>query len=309
MNICDRKFVVAKKSKYEPLEDEIGDKKLWESEKVSEKDKRREKLLEDGGEKEKVMVGSWEMPGLRPRASVTAFRFHEILLTRESLGLDPLVLNMEEGDFCKERSRILLRFVDLVEKNNDDITALEAWDNRKLYEQVAKLEVPGLARLFHYYAGWTDKIHGLTFLAYGPYHVQTLHEPIGVTGQIIPWNFPLLLLAWKVGLTLTCGNTVVSKSVEQTPLTALYAAKLFLKTGLPPGVFNVVLGYGPTVGAALASHIDVDKVLDDFCVFHRNRQAQVGFGLLKNETLLKSCVLFVGINYVYEISQVILDMS
>ncbi|GJX88817.1 aldehyde dehydrogenase family 2 member B7, mitochondrial-like protein isoform X1, partial [Tanacetum coccineum] len=84
----------------------------------------------------------------------------------------------------KERSRILLRFADLVEKDNDDITALEAWDSGKLYEQVAKLEVPD----------WADKIHGLMFPAYGPYHVQTLHEPIGVTGQIIPWNFPLLLL-------------------------------------------------------------------------------------------------------------------
>ncbi|GJZ24511.1 aldehyde dehydrogenase family 2 member B4, mitochondrial [Tanacetum coccineum] len=115
----------------------------------------------------------------------------------------------------EERSRILLRFADLVEKNNDDITALEACDNGKLYEQVAKLEVPGLAHLFHYYA---------------------------------------------VGLTLACGNTVVSKSVEQTPLTALYAVKLFLEAGLPLGVFNVVSGYGPTAGATLASHMDVDKV-------------------------------------------------
>nr|GEY48049.1 aldehyde dehydrogenase family 2 member B4, mitochondrial-like [Tanacetum cinerariifolium] len=129
----------------------------------------------------------------------------------------------------------------------------------KLYEQVAKLEVPGLARLFRYYAGWADKTHGLTFPTYGPYHVQTLHEPIGVTGQIIPWNFPLLLLAWKVGLTLACGNTVVSKSAEQTSLIALYAVKLFLEVDLPPGVFNVVSGYSPTAGAALASHMDVDK--------------------------------------------------
>uniref|UniRef100_A0A5B6ZSC3 Aldehyde dehydrogenase domain-containing protein n=1 Tax=Davidia involucrata TaxID=16924 RepID=A0A5B6ZSC3_DAVIN len=159
-----------------------------------------------------------------------------------------------------ERSRILLRFADLVEKHNDELAALETWNNGKLYEQAAKTELPMLVRLFHYYAGWADKIHGLTVPADGPYHVQTLHEPIGVAGQIIPWNFPLLMFAWKVGPALACGNTIVLKTAEQTPLTALYAAKLLHEAGLPPGVLNVVSGYGPTAGAALASHMDVDKL-------------------------------------------------
>lgn len=159
-----------------------------------------------------------------------------------------------------ERSRIMLRFADLVEKHNDDIAALETWDNGKPYEQAAKVEIPMVVRLFRYYAGWADKIHGLTVPADGPYHVQTLHEPIGVAGQIIPWNFPLLMFAWKVGPALACGNTIVLKSAEQTPLTALYVAKLFHEAGLPPGVLNVVSGYGPTAGAALASHMDVDKL-------------------------------------------------
>ncbi|KAK9054515.1 hypothetical protein SSX86_025593 [Deinandra increscens subsp. villosa] len=159
-----------------------------------------------------------------------------------------------------ERSRILLRFADLVDKHNDDLAALETWDNGKPYEQSAETEVPMFARLFRYYAGWADKIHGLTVPADGPYHVQTLHEPIGVVGQIIPWNFPLLMFAWKVGPALATGNTIVLKSAEQTPLTALYAAKLLHEAGLPPGVLNVVSGYGPTAGAALASHMDVDKV-------------------------------------------------
>ncbi|KAK2409161.1 aldehyde dehydrogenase family 2 member B4, mitochondrial [Trifolium repens] len=159
-----------------------------------------------------------------------------------------------------ERSRILLRFADLVEKHNDEIAALEAWNNGKLYEQAAKAEVPMFVRLFRYYAGWADKIHGLTVPADGDYHVQTLHEPIGVAGQIIPWNFPLLMFAWKVGPALACGNTIVLKTAEQTPLTALLVAKLLHEAGLPPGVLNIVSGYGPTAGAPLASHMDVDKL-------------------------------------------------
>ncbi|KAK7389047.1 hypothetical protein VNO78_23879 [Psophocarpus tetragonolobus] len=170
----------------------------------------------------------------------------------------------DEGPWPKmtayERSRILLRFADLVEKHSDELAALETWNNGKTYEQAAKAELPMLVRLFHYYAGWADKIHGLTVPADGDYHVQTLHEPIGVAGQIIPWNFPLLMFAWKVGPALACGNTIVLKTAEQTPLTALFVAKLFHEAGLPEGVLNVVSGYGPTAGAALASHMDVDKL-------------------------------------------------
>ncbi|KAJ0469592.1 putative phenylacetaldehyde dehydrogenase [Helianthus annuus] len=159
-----------------------------------------------------------------------------------------------------QRSKILLRFADLVEKHTDEIAALEAWDNGKPYEQAASVEIPLFVRLFRYYAGWADKIHGLTLQADGPHHVQTLHEPIGVAGQIIPWNFPLLMYSWKVGPALACGNTVVLKTAEQTPLSALYVSKLFHEAGLPPGVLNIVSGYGPSAGAALASHMDVDKL-------------------------------------------------
>ncbi|KAG5097152.1 hypothetical protein JHK82_047006 [Glycine max] len=170
----------------------------------------------------------------------------------------------DEGPWPKmtayERSRILLRFADLVEKHSDELAALETWNNGKTYEQAAKTELPMFVRLFHYYAGWADKIHGLTVPADGDYHVQTLHEPIGVAGQIIPWNFPLVMFAWKVGPALACGNTIVLKTAEQTPLTALFVAKLFHEAGLPDGVLNVVSGYGPTAGAALASHMDVDKL-------------------------------------------------
>ncbi|XP_057480047.1 benzaldehyde dehydrogenase, mitochondrial-like [Actinidia eriantha] len=159
-----------------------------------------------------------------------------------------------------ERSRILLRFADLVEKHSDELAALETWNNGKPFEQAAQTELPLIVRFFHYYAGWADKIHGLTVPADGPYHVKTLHEPIGVAGQIIPWNFPLVMFAWKVGPALACGNTIVLKTAEQTPLTALYVSKLLYEAGLPPGVINIVSGFGPTAGAALASHMDVDKL-------------------------------------------------
>ncbi|KAL0421349.1 UNVERIFIED_CONTAM: Aldehyde dehydrogenase family 2 member B7, mitochondrial [Sesamum latifolium] len=170
----------------------------------------------------------------------------------------------DEGPWPKmtayERQRILLRFADLVEKHNDEIAALETWDSGKLYEQCAQIEVPMFVRLFRYYAGWADKIHGLTIPADGALHVQTLHEPIGVAGQIIPWNFPLVMFAWKVGPALACGNTIVLKTAEQTPLSALLVSKLLHEAGLPDGVLNVVPGFGPTAGAALCSHMDVDKI-------------------------------------------------
>ncbi|KAJ4845383.1 Aldehyde dehydrogenase 2 member B4, mitochondrial [Turnera subulata] len=170
----------------------------------------------------------------------------------------------DEGPWPKmsayERSRVLLRFADLVEKHSEELALLESWNTGKPYSQTSTSELPSFARLFHYYAGWADKIHGLTVPADGNYHVQTLHEPIGVAGQIIPWNFPLIMFAWKVGPALACGNTVVLKTAEQTPLTALYAGKLFQEAGLPPGVLNIVSGYGPTAGAPLASHVDVDKL-------------------------------------------------
>ncbi|XP_057996846.1 aldehyde dehydrogenase family 2 member B7, mitochondrial-like isoform X2 [Hevea brasiliensis] len=159
-----------------------------------------------------------------------------------------------------ERSCILLRFADLVEKNMDKVSALETWDSGKPYDQVANVEVPMLVRLIRYYAGWADKIHGLTLPADGSYHVQTLHEPVGVAGQIIPWNFPLVMYGWKIGPALACANTVVLKTAEQTPLSALYVTSLLYEAGLPPGVLNVVSGFGASAGAPLCSHMDVDKI-------------------------------------------------
>ncbi|KAJ0091649.1 hypothetical protein Patl1_14685 [Pistacia atlantica] len=104
----------------------------------------------------------------------------------------------------------------------------------------------------------TAEIHGLMVPGDGNYHIQTLHEPIGVAGQIIPWHFPVIMFAWKVGPALACGNTIVLKTAEQTPLTALNAEKLIHEAGPPPSVLNIVFGYGPTAGAPLANHMDMD---------------------------------------------------
>ncbi|CAA7407717.1 unnamed protein product [Spirodela intermedia] len=157
----------------------------------------------------------------------------------------------DEGPWPKmspyKRSMILYRFADLIEKHNDEIAALETWDNGKPYQQAVSVEIPMLARLIRYYAG-------------KPSLPQKKETPYGVAGQIIPWNFPLLMFAWKVGPALACGNTIVLKTAEQTPLSALYVARLALEAGLPPGVLNVVSGFGPTAGASLATHMDVDKL-------------------------------------------------
>lgn len=159
-----------------------------------------------------------------------------------------------------ERAKILQRFADLLEQHNDELAAFDSLDSGKTYEQARFAEIPGVVRNFRYYAGWADKIHGRTIPTEGANFAYTLHEPIGVCGQIIPWNFPLVMFAWKVAPALAAGNTIVLKTAEQTPLSALLAAKLALDAGLPPGVLNVISGYGETAGAAISGHMDVDKV-------------------------------------------------
>jgi aldehyde dehydrogenase (NAD+) len=159
-----------------------------------------------------------------------------------------------------DRGRLLLKLADVVEANIDELARLESLDNGKPLADSLAADLPLTAKCYRYYAGWADKIHGKTIPIEGNYLCYTRHEPVGVVGQIIPWNFPLLMQAWKWGPALACGNTVVLKPAEQTPLTALRVARLAQEVGFPDGVINVVPGYGPTAGAALASHMDVDKV-------------------------------------------------
>lgn len=170
----------------------------------------------------------------------------------------------EEGPWSKtnasERGRLLNKLADLLEQNIDELAALETLDNGKPYRDSRNIDLPMTIKCYRYYAGWADKIHGKTIPVEGPFFCYTRHEPVGVVGQIIPWNFPLLMQAWKWGPALAAGCTMVLKPAEQTPLTALRVAALAQEAGFPDGVINVVPGFGPTAGAAISGHKDIDKV-------------------------------------------------
>src|SRR6516225_8456094 len=170
----------------------------------------------------------------------------------------------EQGPWPKmnasDRGRLLHRLADLIEKHQEELAQLESLDNGKPLGDSKAADLPLTIKCYRYYAGWADKVHGKTIPVDGPYFCYTRHEPVGVVGQIIPWNFPLLMQAWKLGPALACGCTVVMKPAEQTPLTALRVGELILEAGFPPGVVNLLPGYGPTAGAAIARHMDVDKV-------------------------------------------------
>ena len=161
---------------------------------------------------------------------------------------------------ARDRGRILLKIAGLIERNKDELALLDTLDNGKPINETTKADIPLVIDCFLYYAGWADKIHGETIPVRGDFFNYTLREPVGVVGQIIPWNFPLLMAAWKIAPALACGNTVVLKPAEQTPLTALRLGEICQEAGLPDGVLNIVTGYGPTAGAALAEHMDVDKI-------------------------------------------------
>jgi aldehyde dehydrogenase (NAD+) len=161
---------------------------------------------------------------------------------------------------ASERGKLINRLADLIEKNIDELATLESLDNGKPRHVARTGDLPGVIACFRYYAGWADKIQGKTIPIAGDYFCYTRHEPVGVVGQIIPWNFPLLMQAWKLAPALACGNTVVLKVAEQTPLSALRVGELIIEAGFPEGVVNILPGYGPTAGGAIARHADVDKV-------------------------------------------------
>ena len=161
---------------------------------------------------------------------------------------------------ASQRGVLLNKLADLIERDQEYLARLETLDNGKPYKDSYYGTLPGSIKCYRYYAGWADKIQGKTIPVDGSYLTFTRHEPVGVCGQIIPWNFPLGSLAWKLAPALCAGNTVVMKPAEQTPLTALYVASLIVEAGFPPGVVNIVPGYGPTAGATISSHPNVDKV-------------------------------------------------
>jgi len=157
------------------------------------------------------------------------------------------------------RGRLMNKLADLIERDGEYIAQLETLDNGKTLAD-AKIDVYLTVGTFRYFAGWSDKIHGKTIPIDGNYFSFTRLEPVGVVGQIIPWNYPLLMAAWKLAPVLATGCVSILKPAEQTPLSALYLAALVKEAGIPAGVVNVVPGYGPTAGAAISNHPDIDKV-------------------------------------------------
>ncbi|KAF8625142.1 hypothetical protein AX17_006920 [Amanita inopinata Kibby_2008] len=159
-----------------------------------------------------------------------------------------------------QRAELLWKLAMLMEKNKEELAALEALDNGKTFGWAMAADLPGAIDCIKYYAGWADKIHGQTIETTEAKFIYTRHEPIGVVGQIIPWNFPLLMFSWKIGPALATGNAIVIKPSEFTPLSAIRMCALVQEAGFPAGVLNVVTGYGSTVGAAISSHMRIEKV-------------------------------------------------
>jgi acyl-CoA reductase-like NAD-dependent aldehyde dehydrogenase len=160
---------------------------------------------------------------------------------------------------ASERGRLLWKLADLVEKNVEELAELETLDNGKPIFESRYVDMPMVSDVFRYYAGWATKIHGETVNSFENAFTYTLREPVGVVGAIVAWNFPLVLASWKLGPALACGNTVVLKPAEQTPLTALRFGELAAEAGFPAGVLNIITG-GPETGKALVAHPGVDKI-------------------------------------------------
>ena len=164
-------------------------------------------------------------------------------------GLDP-----------SKKENILWNIGELLARHKDELSALESMENGKTLREAAGADVAPAIDAFRYYAGWVRKIYGETIPVDGPFLNYTLREPVGVVGAIVPWNYPLQLATWKIAPALACGCSVVLKPSELTPLTALKLAEYCSEAGVPDGVVNIVTGYGPTAGEALARHMDVDKI-------------------------------------------------
>ena len=161
---------------------------------------------------------------------------------------------------ARERGRLVSKLADRLLERADEVARLETLHNGKPIFESRQIEIPAAAECFEYYAGWSDKIMGETIPVKGNYLTYTLREPLGVVAAIVPWNFPLLLAAWKVAPALACGNVVILKPASQTPLTAIALGEIAVEVGLPPGVLNIITGPGATVGQAIVEHPGIDKI-------------------------------------------------
>jgi len=160
---------------------------------------------------------------------------------------------------ASERGRLIWKLADLIERNLEELAELETLDNGKPIFESRYIDMPMVIDVLRYYAGWTTKIHGETINTFENAFTYTLREPVGVVGLIVPWNFPLLIASWKLGPALACGNTIVLKPAEQTPLTTLRFGQLAIEAGIPAGVINILTG-GPDVGKSIVRHPGIDKI-------------------------------------------------
>lgn len=184
-----------------------------------------------------------------------------------------------------ERGALMNRLADLVQREAETLATIETLDNGKPYVVALREDVTEVVNVLRYYAGWADKNFGQTIDVGPSKFAYTVKEPVGVCGQIIPWNYPLDMAAWKLGPALCCGNTVVLKLAEQTPLSMLYVCKLIVEAGFPPGVVNVINGHGSEAGAALVKHPDVDKVAFTGSTATGEEVMRMAAGTMKDVTL------------------------
>jgi aldehyde dehydrogenase (NAD+) len=202
-------------------------------------------------------------PALNPATGETIARVAEAGPADVDRAVKAARAAVEKGPWAKmdaaERGRLMFKLADLIERDAEELAVLESLNGGKTIRD-SRGDMVGVVNTLRYYAGWADKVEGKTVPVRGNFLSYTLRQPVGVVGQIIPWNFPLLMLAWKWGPALACGNAVVMKPAEQTPLTALRVCELAREAGFPPGVINVVNGPGETTGHAMVVHPDIDKI-------------------------------------------------
>jgi aldehyde dehydrogenase (NAD+) len=218
-----------------------------------------------------MLIGGQRLPAQSGRYFETLDPANEQVIAHvaeaDAADIDAAVVSARqafEGEWghtrAADRGNALLRLADLIRQNQDTLIELESLDSGKPVSAIKRQDLPAVLDTLTYYAGWADKINGQVIPARPDALTYTVREPLGVVGAIIPWNFPLMIGMWKIAPALACGCTVVLKPAELTPLTALKIGELALAAGFPPGVLNVVPGFGKTAGAALVDHPDVDKI-------------------------------------------------
>src|SRR5580698_3830787 len=227
--------------------------------------------LQSSADRADLLIGGRRLPAQSGRYFETLDPANEQVITQvaeaDAADIDAAVASARaafEGEWghmrAADRGNALLRLADLIRKDEDKLVELESLDSGKPVSSIRRQDLPAVLDTMTYYAGFADKTNGQVIPTRRDTLTYTVREPLGVVGAIIPWNFPLMIGMWKIAPALACGCTVVLKPAELTPLTALRIGELALDAGIPPGVLNVVPGFGKTAGAALVDHPDVDKV-------------------------------------------------